>query len=70
MVQKIYELGPGNVSSHMKDPKIVNVLDIDPRSLSWPDVFKTAIKNNSSVDQKHFFFPPNDDAFHLQIPQP
>ena len=47
MIQRIYELGPSNVSKHCysaAEYKKVNIIDISRSSLSSPDDFITAIK--------------------------
>lgn len=70
MTTKINSLGPGNVSRHAGNPKKLNVIDIAPSSISLPlrNQFEAAVKRDSRVSK--FLAPPQDPAYHLEIPQP
>ncbi len=68
MEAKIVEIGPSNVSAHMADPARLNVVDIDPGSISHPIAFEAAIRADKRVSK--FLKPPADPAYHLEIPQP
>jgi hypothetical protein len=68
MTAKIIALGPTTVSHHAADPKILNVFDVAPSSVSNVDGFQTAAKADSRVSK--FLTPPNDPGLHLEIPQP
>lgn len=67
MTKKIVEIGPGAVSAHMRDPKQINVIDIDPCSLTNRKRFADAVRKDQRVSK--FLEPPFDPAFHLEIPQ-
>ena len=67
MEQKIVALGPGNVSHHAADPKVLNVIDIAPTSIANPAAFEKAVRADKRV--KKFIKPPEDPAYHLEIPQ-
>jgi len=68
MEDKINELGPTNVSRHTADPGEMNVLDIDPNSVSNRAAFEQAVSEDDRVST--FLMPPRDPAYHLEIPQP
>jgi hypothetical protein len=67
MTEKILELGPETVSHHAADPKVLNVFDVAPSSVSDVDAFQTAAKADSRVSK--FLTPPNDPGLHFEIPQ-
>lgn len=68
MIEKIYELGPSNVSKHISNPKILNVIDISPRTISNKKLFEQTVYQDSRV--KKFLNPQhNDPCYHLEIPQ-
>lgn len=67
MERKIVELGPGNVSRHAADPKVLNVFDIAPTSIRNPRAFERAARKERGVSK--LLTPPNDPGFHLEIPQ-
>jgi len=67
MTNKIYEIGPGNVSKHSSNPNIYNVLDIRPKSIKNRSDFEKSIKSDSRFNK--IITPPKDPAYHLEIPQ-
>ena len=68
MEQKIKEVGPTNVSRHASDPKVLNVFDVAPSSISNGRAFEQAVKADKRVTK--FLTPPGDPGYHLEIPQP
>lgn len=68
MTKTIYELGPTNISNHIRNPKNINVIDIAPSSVKNKDIFKRSIQNNPGIYK--MILPPKDPAFHLEIKQP
>jgi hypothetical protein len=68
MTAKIRAVGPSNVSKHIADPTILNVVDIAPSSLSNKVAFETAGDAEARVNK--FLKPPGDPSYHLEIPQP
>jgi hypothetical protein len=68
MTAKIIELGPTNVSHHAADPKILNVFDVAPSSVSNVNAFEAAAKADHRISK--FLTPPNDPGLHFEIPQP
>ena len=70
MTDKINALGPGHVSRHCADPAVLNVVDIAPSSIAKKSAFEAAVKRavqHGSVSK--FLMPPQDPAYHLEIPQ-
>ena len=67
MTQKIYELGPSNVSHHCGDPSILNVIDISPR-MENGDQFYESLQRNPNVS-KSFGPSSSDPAYHIEVPQ-
>jgi len=66
MVNKINELGPGNISKHSSDPQVRNVLDIAPGSLSNRSGFAGSIGSDSRINR--VIGPKNSDpAYHVEI---
>src|SRR6476646_5533353 len=49
MTAKINELGPMNVSHHAADPKLLNVFDVAPSSVSDVNAFQAAAKADVRV---------------------
>ncbi|MBD2054619.1 transglycosylase SLT domain-containing protein [Oculatella sp. FACHB-28] len=68
MEAKIIAIGPTRVSRHASDPRILNVFDVAPSSISNHTAFKRAVLADSRVSK--FLTPPDDPAYHLEIPQP
>ncbi len=70
MSVKITNIGPGNVSLHVGDPKKINVVDIAPSSinLALRKKFESAVNGDARVSK--FLTPPADPAYHVEIPQP
>jgi WXG100 family type VII secretion target len=68
MEAKINEIGPGKVSRHLADPSTRNVIDIAPSQIADKAAFEAAVAADSRVAT--FLKPPQDKAYHLEIPQP
>lgn len=70
MTSRINMLGPGNVSRHVGDPDVLNVVDIAPSSVPVPqrESFERAVRADARVLK--LLTPPADPAYHLEIPQP
>ena len=69
MTDKIRELGPTTVSRHASDPAVLNVFDVAPSSIRNGVAFERAVRAENRVDVRHFFKPPDDPGYHLEIPQ-
>ena len=70
MTQTIIEQGPGNVSVHSSDPKVLNVIDIAPSSVENKKEFHKALHNNANINK--VITPidkPGEGAFHIEIKQ-
>ncbi len=68
MTAEIVRLGPTTVSRHASDPKILNVFDVAPSSVTKRPAFEAAVRAEKRVTK--FLLPPNDPGYHLEIPQP
>jgi len=71
MLDKIIELGPGNVSRHCADPSKLNVIDIGPASLGDDKAqaaLVAAAKAEEGKSVKRFFPYPLDPGDHFEIP--
>ncbi len=71
MVDRINEVGPSNVSRHLADPAVRNIIDISPRSIpeDQREAFMEAIRNHPDVTR--FLGPADGDpAYHVEIRQP
>lgn len=69
MKQKIEELGPENVSKHASDPKVYNVFDVAPSSISKKEAFEAAVRKDPRVTR--FITPKKGDpGYHFEITQP
>jgi len=69
MVAKINALGPTNVSKHLADPAVLNVIDISPNSIKNRAAFEAAVRADPRVSK--FLTPSDGDpAYHIEIPQP
>lgn len=68
MEAKINEIGPSKVSRHLADPSTRNVIDIAPSQITDKAAFEAAVKADPRVSK--FLKPPQDKAYHLEIPQP
>jgi hypothetical protein len=68
MTDKILELGPAKVSRHTADPAVLTVLDIAPSSVRDRPTFERAVTADRRVNT--FLLPPDDPAYHLEIPRP
>lgn len=71
MLDAINRLGPSNVSHHVADPKVSNVIDIAPSSISDKKAFLQALREaeKQGLISKPFG-PPKDPAYHIEIAQP
>jgi RHS repeat-associated protein len=67
MLEKVIGIGPNKVSKHCGDPNILNVIDIDPNFIRNQRGFINAV--NGSREVSKFLQPPDDPAYHLEIPQ-
>ena len=67
MIDKIYEIGPSKISSHMKDFNKINVFDIAPSSVKKRPSFEFAVESESRVNK--FLKPPRDRSYHLEVNQ-
>ena len=47
-----------------------NTIDIAPSSIKNKKAFIKEVKADKRIDQKRFFQPPKDKAYHIEIPQP
>jgi hypothetical protein len=66
MTAKINELGPSTVSKHCADSSTLCVVDIAPSSITNDAKFIEEVGKDSRVSK--FLQPPNDPAYHLEIP--
>lgn len=65
MAKKIQEVGPDNVSKHVADYSVLNVIDIDKNTLSSVQNFKDAAKSagfSKILDE--------NGCIHIELPQP
>jgi hypothetical protein len=65
MTGKINQLGPSTVSHHASNTHFV--FDVAPSSISNKVAFIAAVNANPSVSK--FLQPPDDPAFHIEIPK-
>jgi len=68
MEDKIEKLGPSRVSKHIADPSKLGVVDVAPSSIRNKKEFIKGVEGDKRVSL--FLKPPNDPAYHLEIPQP
>lgn len=69
MEKLITSIGPDKVSKHCADPKKLNVLDIDPAAIApKSQAFIQAVSKETRISK--LLLPPNDPAYHVEIPQP
>lgn len=68
MERKIVALGPTTVSRHASDPRVLNVFDVAPSSITDRANFERAVRADKRVNL--FLTPPKDPGYHLEIPQP
>jgi hypothetical protein len=68
MTQEILRIGPTRVSRHASDPRVLNVFDVAPSSVTDRAAFEKAVRAEPRVAK--FLVPPADPGFHLEIPQP
>ncbi|WP_066370650.1 transglycosylase SLT domain-containing protein [Herbidospora mongoliensis] len=68
MTRKIVDVGPKNVSLHTADPRTLAVIDVAPSSIRDRAAFERAVKADARVAR--FLRPPDDPAYHLEIPKP
>lgn len=67
MLEKIIEIGPGNVSHHCADPSVLNVIDIPFSCLSDINKFREKLKDIQAISK--YFDEPANHCFHIEIPQ-
>jgi hypothetical protein len=67
MEATIKEIGPNRVSKHCADPAVLGVIDVGPSSIENDARFIAAVSGDSRVS--NFLRPPDDPAYHLEIPQ-
>jgi hypothetical protein len=72
MEAKIIDLGPTNVSKHASDPKLYNVFDVAPSSITDRAAFEGALRAERDAGRIAKFLTPSDSdpGYHLEIPQP
>jgi hypothetical protein len=74
MTAVIIAVGPGLISKHSSDPTVLGVVDIEPdgpTGLKNPQAFRrAALSARDRGVLSNVIGPPNDPAFHLEIPQP
>ncbi|HEX6747715.1 MAG TPA: transglycosylase SLT domain-containing protein [Longimicrobium sp.] len=68
MERKIIAIGPTKVSRHASDPRVLNVFDVAPSSITDRAAFEAAVRSEPRV--AFFLTPPRDPGYHLEIPQP
>lgn len=68
MTREILRIGPTRVSRHAADPRVLNVFDVAPSSVTNRAAFEQAVRAEPRVAK--FLVPPNDPGYHLEIPQP
>ena len=68
MTQEILRIGPTRVSRHASDPRVLNVFDVAPSSVTNRAAFEQAVRSEPRVAK--FLVPPSDPGYHLEIPQP
>jgi hypothetical protein len=68
MTAEMVRLGPTTVSRHASDPKILNVFDVAPSSVSNRPAFEAAVRAEPRVAK--FLLPPNDPGLLPGDPQP
>ncbi|WP_407520654.1 N-acetylmuramoyl-L-alanine amidase [Methylobacterium oryzisoli] len=68
MEQEIIRIGPTRVSRHASDPKVLNVFDVAPSSVTRKAEFEREVTRDARISK--FITPPNDPGYHLEIPQP
>lgn len=72
MKKKIEDLGPTTVSKHASDPKVYNVFDIAPSSISKREAFEAAAMAAMKDHRVTKFITPkqSDPGYHFEISQP
>lgn len=68
MVAQLLKVDPSQVSRHVVDPRVLNIVDVVPSSVAHQAEFEEAARKDGRVAK--VLMPPNDLAFHLEIPQP
>lgn len=70
MENKILQIGPSRVSRHCADPNVLNVIDVAPSSITDKQSFESAVERAEAAGSvSKFLMPPQDPAYHLEIPQ-
>jgi len=72
MVDKINELGPANVSNHIRNTDEINVVDVSPwrNGIKRPKAFAITAQRHKGVSQVWSPYNSKDRAIHIEIPQP
>lgn len=72
MIDKMYELGPSNISNHIADPTKMNVIDVSPwrAGIKRPKHFAIKALNHKGVSRVLSPWNSRDKAIHIEIPQP
>ena len=71
MQKKIEEIGVEKVTHHALDPKICNVFDVGPRSMSHISAMRFEVEVRTDKRVKKFLTPGQyDPAYHIEIEQP
>jgi hypothetical protein len=68
MEAKIIEIGPASVSRHCADPKVLVVVDIGPSSIRHQAAFIEAVNAEMPGRVSKFLQPPDDPAYHIEMP--
>jgi hypothetical protein len=72
MTAAIERIGPARVSRHCANPAVLNVIDIPPSTMTTREqrAFVAAVEQEMRAGAvTKFLRPPQDPAFHLEIPQ-
>ena len=70
MLNQINAEGPTNVSRHVADPRVENIVDISAtRTLTNVARFIQSLRTDPRINQGRLFVPPRDPAIHVQVPQ-
>jgi hypothetical protein len=71
MIDKINAIGISKVSNHAGDPTKLSVIDVAPSSIQNKAKFEEEIRKNKDAGFiSRYIFPPDDPAYHIEIPIP
>jgi hypothetical protein len=65
---QLSQLGPAYTGRYRRAGSLLDVVNIDPDSITAPEAFIKAVTRDPRVD--NFLHPPLSPHFHLEIPQP